>query len=107
MGIFDPDEVITVYSLREAIEDGALVEIFKNKGKQLSDGKPIVATAHLVENVSDAGFKKIWKEFIYWKEEVNDTLPEEEQLFSIEMNGQAVWVMEDVVAYILMYPEDY
>jgi type I site-specific restriction endonuclease len=29
MGIFDYDEVITVYSLKQAVEDGVLVEIFK------------------------------------------------------------------------------
>lgn len=50
MGIFDPDEVITTYSLQEAIEDGVLIEIFKNRWSELSGGKPIVATAHLFES---------------------------------------------------------
>jgi type I site-specific restriction endonuclease len=36
MGIFDPDEVITIYSLKQAIEDGMLVEIFKNRLGELS-----------------------------------------------------------------------
>jgi hypothetical protein len=31
MGIFDPEEVITVYSLKQAIEDGVLVEICRNR----------------------------------------------------------------------------
>lgn len=34
MGIFEPLEVITEYSLKEAIEDGVLVEIFKKRWKQ-------------------------------------------------------------------------
>ena len=57
MGIFDPDEVITVYSLKEAIDDGVLVEIFKNRWKELSGGKPIVATAHLFDDVSQAALQ--------------------------------------------------
>ena len=39
--------VISTYTLTQAIEDGILVEIFKNRWAQLSGGKPIVATAHL------------------------------------------------------------
>jgi type I site-specific restriction endonuclease len=107
MGIFDPDEVITVYSLQEAIKDGALVEIFKKRWKQLSDGRPIVASAHLVENVSHGTLRKIWNEFIQWKTDVESTLPEEERLFSTEIDGQSVWVIEEETAFILVYPEDY
>jgi hypothetical protein len=107
MSIFDPDEVITICSLKEAIEDGVLVEIFKKKWGQLSDGKPIVASAHLVESVSSRGLREIWKEFDHWKEDVKDTLPEEEQLFSMDMDGQTIWVIDEGVGYILMYPEDY
>ena len=59
MGIFDLDEVITVYSLKQAIEDGVLVEIFKNRWSELSGGKPIVTTAHLYEEVSLAGLREI------------------------------------------------
>jgi hypothetical protein len=44
-------DVITKYSLKEAIEDGALVEIFRNRRGQLSGGKPIVVSAALYENV--------------------------------------------------------
>jgi hypothetical protein len=81
MGIFDPDEVITVYSLKQAIEDGVLVEIFKNRWGQLSGGKPIVATAHLFGNVSLAGLMEIWNEFARWKRDVELTLAEEERVF--------------------------
>lgn len=74
MGIFDPDEVITSYSLQEAIEDGVLVEIFKNRWSELTGGKPIVATAHLFENVSLSGLREIWNEFARWEESVEHTL---------------------------------
>jgi hypothetical protein len=107
MGIFDPDEVITIYSLKQAIEDGVLVEIFKNRWSELSGGRPIVATAHLFESVSLAGLQEIWNEFADWKRRVERTLPEEERLFSTKMNGLTVWVIEDGAAFTLMYPEDY
>jgi hypothetical protein len=107
MGIFDPDDVITVYSLKEAIEDEVLVEIFKNRWNELSGGRPIIATAHLFENVSLAGLREIWNEFVRWKRYVEKTLPEEKRLFSTKMDGMTVWVIEDAVAYTLMYPEDY
>lgn len=107
MVIFDPDEVITIYSLKQAIEDGALVEIFKKRWGVLSGGKPIVATANLFENVSMAGLIEIWNEFAVWKKEVMPTLPEEKKLFHTKMNHMTVWVIEDEVAYTLMYPEDY
>jgi hypothetical protein len=71
MGIFDPDDVITVYTLKEAIDDGVLVEIFKNRWNELSGGKPIVATAHLFEEVSLAGLREIWNEFAHWQKEMH------------------------------------
>jgi hypothetical protein len=107
MGIFDASEVITIYSLNDAIEDGVLVEIFKNRWGELSGGKPIVATAHLFEDVSLAGLREIWNEFAEWQKEIMPTLPEEERLFSTRMKGLTVWVIEDGAAFTLMYPDDY
>jgi hypothetical protein len=107
MGIFDPDEVITIYSIKQAVEDGVLVEIFKNRWGQLSGGKPIVATANLLEGVSMAGLIEIWNEYARWKKDVMPTLPEEKRLFETKMNHMKVWVIEDETAVTLMYPEDY
>ena len=39
----------------QAIADGVLVEVFKNRWEELSGGKPIVATAHLFNEVNLAG----------------------------------------------------
>ena len=103
--------VITVYPLEQAIADGVLVEIFKNRWGQLSGWKPIVATAHLFHDVSgaspEAALIEIWNEFVDWKKMTEPTLPEEERLFVTTMDDKKVWVIEDDTAYTLMYPEDY
>ena len=68
-------EVISVvYSLEQAIEDGVLVEVFKNRWNELSQGKPIVATSHLFNQVSLAGLLEIWNEYVDWRTNVMPTL---------------------------------
>ncbi len=101
------DTVIIEYTLQQAIEDGEMAEIFKNRWQQLSNGKPIVATAHLFNEVSLAGLREIWNEYVVWREKTMPTLPEQERLFVTSMNGNKVWVMEDGQAFTLLYPEDY
>ena len=107
----DEDEifgkVISVYSLERAIEDGVLVEVFKNRWQELSQGKPIVATAHLFNAVSLAALLEIWNEYVDWRTNIMATLPEEDQLFSTTMNGEKVWLLEDGAAFTMLYPEDY
>jgi hypothetical protein len=105
--MFDEMNVISSYPLQQAVEDGVLVEIFKNRWKELSEDRPIVATAHIFEEVSLAGLMEIWNEFVAWRRDVCPTLPEEERLFSTSMNSRKVWVIEDRAAFTLMYPEDY
>jgi hypothetical protein len=107
MIIFDDAEVIATYPLKQAIKDGVLVEIFKHRSHELSNGKPIVATAHLTQDISLAGLMDIWQAFVYWREHVMLTLPEAEQHFQMTMNGETVWVIEDDAAFTLLYPEDY
>jgi hypothetical protein len=96
MIIFDDAEVISTYPLQQAINDGVLVEIFKNRWQELSNGKPIVATAYLFNEVSLAGLMEIWNEYVTWQKQVKPTLPEEQQLFSTTMNSKTVWVVEEV-----------
>ena len=107
MNPFDDMEVISTYTLEQAIADGALVEIFKNRWQSLSGGKPIVATAHLFGAVSLAALLEMWNEYVAWRKDTEPTLPEEERLFTTTMNGKKVWVIEDAQAFTLMYPEDY
>lgn len=72
--------VIYAYTLKQAIEDWVLVEIFKNSWNELSGGKPIVATSHLFEEVSLAGLMEIWNEYVLWRTTVMPTLAEEMHL---------------------------
>ena len=99
--------VISVYSLEQATADGVLVELFKNMWNELSGGKPIVATSHLFSEVSLAGLREIWNEYVDWRTNIMATLPEEDQLFSTTMNGEKVWLLEDGAAFTMLYPEDY
>jgi len=100
-------KVVSVYSLEQAIKDGVLVEVFKNRWKELSGGKPIVATAHLFNQISLAGLLEIWNEYVNWRKNIMPTLPEEDQMFVTTMNGEKVWLIEDGAAFTLLYPEDY
>jgi len=99
--------IISEYSLEQAIEDGVLVEVFKNRWNELSQDKPIVATSHLFSQVSLAGLLEIWNEYVDWRTHVMPSLPEADQLFSTTMNGEKVWVLEDGAAFTMLYPEDY
>lgn len=107
MGIFDPDEVITIYSIKEAVEMGALVEVFKDRWGELSGGKPIVASAAVFKCESAARLTEIWNEFVFWKEFISPRLPDEKRMFSTEVNHMPVWVIDDRVCYTILYPEDY
>lgn len=57
--------------------------------------------------LSKAGLMEIWREYVLWQKEVMPALAEGERLFSTEMNGLIVWVIEDEAAFTLLYPEDY
>lgn len=100
-------EVISVYSLDQAIDDGVLVEVFKEQWQELTQGKPLVATSHLFSQVSLAGLLDIWNEYVDWRKNIMPTLPEEDQLFATTMNGDKIWLLEDGAAFTMMYPEDY
>lgn len=100
-------DVIVEYTLAQAIADGVLVELFKNRWDTLSGGKPIVVTSHLFEEVALAGLLEIWNEYVLWRTNVMPALPKEKQLFLTCMNGKTVWVIEDGQAFTLLYPEDY
>ena len=99
--------VIIRYTLEQAIADGVLGEIFKNRWNELSNGKPIVATDHLFLSVSQAALLEIWNEFVIWRTNVMPTLPEAERMFVTSMNDKDVWVLEDDNAFTMLYPEDY
>ena len=99
--------VIYSYTLQQAISDGVLVEVFKNRWSELTSGKPLVATRAICSEFSMAALVEIWNEYVQWKREVMPTLPEEDQLFSTEMNSRKVWVLEDAQAFTILFPDDY
>jgi hypothetical protein len=99
--------VIYEYTLEQAIADGVLAEIFKNRWPELSGGKPIVATSHILSEFSLAACQEIWNEYVHWREHIMPTLPEEEQLFKTIMNSETVWVLDDGAAFTILFPDDY
>ena len=86
--MFDDAKLISVYTLDQAVEDGVLVEVVKDRWPEFSGGKPIVGTADIFGDVSLAGFMEIWNEFVEWKKKVAPALKEEDRLFSTTMNGR-------------------
>ena len=100
-------DIVVSYTLQQAIKDGELCEVFKNVWGELSGGKPIVATRHILAELSLAAVREIWNEYVDWKRTIEPTLPEEDRLFKTTMNGETVWVLEDGEAFTILYPEDY
>jgi hypothetical protein len=107
MGIFDPDEVITIYSLRQAIADGVVIEVFKDEWDELSRGKPITATISVYEDVRFEDLVRIWNDFVFWRKYIMRKLPERERLFSTKIGYRTIWVIDYKAFFMMMYPEDY
>jgi dTDP-4-amino-4,6-dideoxygalactose transaminase len=105
--MFKDAEVISRYGVEQAIEDGALAKVFENRWKELSGGKPIVATASITAAFSLAALREIWNEFVIWRVNVMPTLKEEDQMFTTTMNSKTVWVLEDNAVFTVLFPEDY
>jgi type I site-specific restriction endonuclease len=107
----DEATVISEYSLEQAIEDGVLVQAFDEYiGPFVSkyvDGKPVVATTHLFNQVSHDDLLALWNKFIVWRQDVCPALREEDRMFVTEIHGKKVWVDETERAVTMMYPEDY
>ena len=99
--------VLYSYSLNQAVADGVLVPVFRNRWDQLSGSKPIVATAAIFEELSLAAILEIWNAYVTWRTTVMPTLPEEERRFTAAMNGEAVWVLEDEQAFTVLYADQY
>ena len=98
---FEDMDIISRYSRQQAVADGILVEVLR------FNGKPVMATTHLAQEIGLDEVRAIWKEFRLWSDTVKPTLPEEEQMFATGANGRKVWVIEDSEAFTIMYPEDY
>src|SRR3954452_16621408 len=105
MNINDKIKIIASYTLDQAIEDGILVKLCNIKWGRVT--KLYIATTHIFNDIGLDGAMEIWKGFVEWKTKICPTLPEEEQLFHTGVGRKKIWIIEDVSAYTLMYPEDY
>jgi hypothetical protein len=88
--MFSDAHVITIYPLQQAINDGVLVETFKNRWGQLTGGKPPVATRAVYEEFSLPALQEIWNEYVEWRKTVQPTLKPQEDLFATKMNDLTV-----------------
>jgi hypothetical protein len=92
MSQFEDVEIISQYTRQQAIEDGILVEVFDEyimKGlSEFTNGRQIVATTHLAQEMEKHDLRDIWNRFAVWKQDVEPTLSEEERLFHTVVNGK-------------------
>src|SRR5947208_13542569 len=102
------ENVVSVYSLEQAIEDGIVVKPFDEQTERFMtkyvDNKHIVATTHLFHELKSEELLDIWNKFIIWRQDVMPTLPEEERMFSLEVKSKKVWVDETESQITFMYP---
>lgn len=110
--IFKDADIISTYTQQQAIEDGVLVEVFKNRWNQLTGGEPLLATSHVASEVTQAALLEIWNQFVAWREDIPHYPGEDEEeqrfLFTTEMNGKKIWLIWEIdQSYTMMYPEDY
>lgn len=99
--------LIYSYTLQQAFDDAVLSPLWPTRWEQLTGGKPLVVTAAIKADLSDAALVDIWNDFVTWRREVAPTLPDDEKLFSTTMNGETVWLIEDGQAFTILYPSDY
>lgn len=98
---FEDIDIISKYTMSQAVDDGVLVQVLR------WNGKPVMATTHLSDEFGVEGLLDIWHEFRDWKEREEAKLAEEDRLFSTQKKGQKIWVIEDGEAFTIMYPSDY
>ena len=98
---FEDMEIISTYTRKQAVDDGILTEVLR------WNGYPVMATAHVYEDLGREQLIKIWNKFLYWKDNEEQSVPEEDRLFYTKVDGKKVWVIEDTDSFTIMYPEDY
>ncbi len=93
--------LIYAYPLEQAIADGVLTEILSY------DEKPVVVTSPVRGDFNLSVLLSVFHDYLWWKANVEPTLPEEKRLFKTERRTKTLWLIEDDAAYTIMYPEDY
>lgn len=99
--------VVFEYTLDQAVADGMLVKAFEHRWPQLTGGRPLVVTASIANEFSQAAWIEIWNEYVVWRRNTMPSLPEEDQMFTTKMNNKTVWVIDDGYTFTVLFPEDY
>lgn len=86
------------YTHQQAIEDGILGEVFKNRWNQLSNGKPILATSSILAEFSLAAIIEMWNSYAVNRQPGH--------IFCTKMNGENIWITFDGIVYTIMFPSD-
>ncbi len=103
--MFDDIEVISIYSVQEAIDDGVLVEILKSDWHWLTNSKPVLATATVVTDIPEADLKQLWNYFAPMR---NKLIKEGEQPYvRAPYKGDIILIVEDGEVVTFMYPSEY
>lgn len=99
-------EIIHTYTLVEALEDGVLIPVIVDRIRLIPPQPIIVMTVSVAETVDHDGLQRIWDAYCAWFATAH-LLPEEDRLFTIEVDGQTVWVIEDEQSICVLFPEDW
>jgi hypothetical protein len=99
--------IVHSYGVDQAIADGLLVPLGQEHWPVLTNGLPIVATASLVEQFGEETLKSAYDRFVKWFHHTRPTLPEEEQMYSEELEGVTIWILIDGSAVTLLKPTEY
>jgi hypothetical protein len=99
--------IVFEYTLDQAVADGVLVKAFENRWPQLTGGRPLVVTAAIANEFSQAAWIEIWNEYAEWRRNTMPSLPEEDQMFTTKMNNKTVWLIDDGYVFTILFPEDY
>src|SRR4051812_28229040 len=98
--------VIYEYTLAQAVADGELVEVFKDRWSKLTGGKPLVASMNIMAEFSLASLQEIWGEYEKWRK-TTDPEKQREEIFTTQLTDHKIWVMEDQQAFTILFPGDY
>lgn len=96
-------EPISVYTREQAVEDGELVEIFKSRWAQLTNGRSMAVTRSLFAAFSLAAFVEMWNEYVV---AVGRGRVERGDYFQTKMNGEPIWIVEDGDGITFLRPEE-
>lgn len=99
-------DILFRYSLEQALEDGVLIPVIVDRIRVYPPQPIIVMTVSVAESVDRDGLQRIWAGYCAWFATAH-LLPEEDRLFSMDVNGHTVWVVEDANAITILKPEDW